>query len=93
MNFRVIPYSVLNQPLRRKYVGIELNQDYVKLAVTRIRNTESLLFTYDRKVAEFQTSIQAAIARGGNLTDEEVEASLEAELDVWEREKGIRAAE
>lgn len=52
-----------------------------------------LLSTYDRKVAEFQTSIQAAIARGGNLTDEEVEASLEAELDVWEREKGIRAAE
>ncbi|MBI4768656.1 MAG: site-specific DNA-methyltransferase [Deltaproteobacteria bacterium] len=35
----------------RKYVGIELNRDYVKLATERTRNTERLLFTYDRKIA------------------------------------------
>ena len=33
----------------RKYVGIELNLEYVQLAVERNRNTERLLFSYDRK--------------------------------------------
>ncbi|NMC21528.1 MAG: site-specific DNA-methyltransferase [Thermogutta sp.] len=32
----------------RKYVGIELNPDYVKLALRRIRNTPRLLFTYEQ---------------------------------------------
>ena len=33
----------------RKYVGIELNPEYVKLAVDRIRNTDRLLFTFDQE--------------------------------------------
>lgn len=37
---------------RRNYVGIELNPDYVNLAVERIHKTEKLLFTYDMEVAE-----------------------------------------
>jgi len=36
----------------RKYVGIELHPGYVDMAVTRIRNTERLLFLYDREIAE-----------------------------------------
>jgi len=35
---------------RRRYVGIELNPDYVQLAVKRIQGTQRLLFTYDREV-------------------------------------------
>ncbi len=54
-----------------------------------------LLALHDRKVAELRASIQAAIARGGNFTDEEVEAAIEADLDEWERNNGhqTRAAE
>ncbi len=37
---------------RRRYVGIELNLKYVHLAVERIRNTERLLFSYDRDIAQ-----------------------------------------
>jgi site-specific DNA-methyltransferase (cytosine-N4-specific) len=44
--------GVVCEQQHRKYVGIELNRDYVKLATERIRNTERLLFTYDRKVAQ-----------------------------------------
>jgi len=32
---------------KRKYVGIELNPEYVKLALGRIRNTERMLFPSD----------------------------------------------
>ena len=54
-----------------------------------------LLAVHDRKVAELRASIQAAIERGGSFTDEEVEAAIEAELDVWEQdsERKTRAAE
>ncbi len=34
---------------RRKYVGIELNPEYVQLAVKRIQSTQLLLFTHDRE--------------------------------------------
>jgi site-specific DNA-methyltransferase (cytosine-N4-specific) len=34
---------------RRNYVGIEINPDYVEIATKRIRNTQRLLFTYDRE--------------------------------------------
>jgi len=44
--------GVVCEQQHRKYVGIELNRDYVKLAVERIRNTDRLLFTFDRKVAQ-----------------------------------------
>jgi site-specific DNA-methyltransferase (cytosine-N4-specific) len=36
----------------RKYVGIELNPDYVEIAVERIRKTERLLFTYDQEITK-----------------------------------------
>jgi site-specific DNA-methyltransferase (adenine-specific) len=35
----------------RKYVGIELNADYIELALERIRNTERLLFPIDWRPA------------------------------------------
>ena len=41
--------GVVCEQQQRNYVGIELNQEYVLLAVERIRNTERLLFTYDKK--------------------------------------------
>lgn len=44
--------GVVCEQQHRKYVGIELNHDYVKLAIDRIKNTDRLLFTYDRKVAQ-----------------------------------------
>jgi site-specific DNA-methyltransferase (cytosine-N4-specific) len=44
--------GVVCEQQHRKYVGVELNRDYVKLATERIRNTERLLFPYDRKVAQ-----------------------------------------
>lgn len=37
---------------KRRYVGIELNQDYVRLALERIRNTERTLFTLDQGIAK-----------------------------------------
>jgi len=43
--------GVICEQQHRKYVGIELNPDYVKLAVERVRNTERLLFTHDWRVA------------------------------------------
>jgi site-specific DNA-methyltransferase (adenine-specific) len=36
----------------RNYAGIELNPDYVQLAIKRIRSTERLLFTYDEGLAK-----------------------------------------
>ncbi len=39
--------GVVCEQQHRKYVGIELNLGYVKMAVERIRKTEQLLFTHD----------------------------------------------
>ncbi|MDA2931079.1 site-specific DNA-methyltransferase [Acidobacteria bacterium AH-259-O06] len=36
--------GVVSEQLHRNYVGVELNHDYVLLALQRIRNTERLLF-------------------------------------------------
>jgi site-specific DNA-methyltransferase (adenine-specific) len=44
--------GVVCEQQRRKYVGIELNPKYVQLAVERIRNTEQLLFSSDRDIAQ-----------------------------------------
>lgn len=41
--------GIVGEQQHRKYVGIELNREYVTLAVNRIRNTERLLFTYDKE--------------------------------------------
>ena len=43
--------GVVCEQQHRKYVGIELNREYVDLAVNRIRNTERLLFTYDKEMS------------------------------------------
>jgi site-specific DNA-methyltransferase (cytosine-N4-specific) len=42
--------GVVCEQQHRKYVGIELNPEYVTLALNRIRNTERLLFTYDKEM-------------------------------------------
>jgi site-specific DNA-methyltransferase (cytosine-N4-specific) len=44
--------GVVCEEQHRNYVGIELNPEYVKLAVDRIRRTQRLLFTYDMEVAK-----------------------------------------
>ena len=44
--------GVVCEQQRRKYVGIELNPKYVHLALERIQNTERLLFSYDRNIAQ-----------------------------------------
>lgn len=43
--------GVVCEQQQRKYVGIELNPEYIVLATERIRQTEQLLFTYDGEVA------------------------------------------
>lgn len=43
--------GVVCEQQRRNYVGIELNPDYVRMAVERIRKTERLLFTSDSETA------------------------------------------
>ena len=42
--------GVVCEQQHRKYVGIELNQEYIAIAVNRIKNTERLLFTYDKQM-------------------------------------------
>jgi site-specific DNA-methyltransferase (adenine-specific) len=42
--------GVVCEQQHRRYVGIELNQEYVTIAMNRIRNTERLLFTYDKEM-------------------------------------------
>ncbi len=42
--------GVVCEQQHRKYIGIELNLEYVTLAVNRIRNTDQLLFTYDKEM-------------------------------------------
>lgn len=44
--------GVVCEQQHRKYVGIELNPEYVNIAVERIRNTEQLLFTYDGETTQ-----------------------------------------
>jgi site-specific DNA-methyltransferase (cytosine-N4-specific) len=40
------------EQLQRKYVGIELNQEYINLAIERIRRTERFLFPFVRRHAK-----------------------------------------
>ncbi|MCX5976091.1 MAG: site-specific DNA-methyltransferase [Coprothermobacterota bacterium] len=42
--------GVVCEQQHRSYIGIELNPEYVELAVHRIHRTERLLFTYDMEV-------------------------------------------
>jgi len=44
--------GVVCEEQHRNYVGIELNPEYVRLALNRIRGTQRLLFTYDMEVAK-----------------------------------------
>jgi hypothetical protein len=43
------------------------------------------LLAYLEKLRSLRTTIEDSIVRGGSYTDEEVEASVEARLDAWER--------
>jgi site-specific DNA-methyltransferase (adenine-specific) len=44
--------GVVCEQQQRNYIGIELNPEYVDLAVARIRRTERLLFTSDMRIAK-----------------------------------------
>lgn len=50
----------------------------------------ALLAERRMRYEELRQSIQAAIAEGGRFTSEEVAASVEEELDKWERERAMR---
>jgi hypothetical protein len=41
----------------------------------------------EAKLAALRETINRSIARGGSYTNEEVEASIAARLDAWERER------
>jgi hypothetical protein len=41
----------------------------------------------EAKLAALRETINRSIERGGSYTDEEVEASISARLDAWERER------
>jgi hypothetical protein len=41
----------------------------------------------EAKLAALRATIDRSIERGGSYTDEEVEASISARLDAWERER------
>jgi hypothetical protein len=41
----------------------------------------------EAKLAALRATINRSIERGGSYTDEEVEASISARLDAWERER------
>lgn len=43
--------GVVCEQQHRKYVGIELNREYVNIAINRIRNTERFLFTSDKELS------------------------------------------
>jgi hypothetical protein len=41
----------------------------------------------EAKIADLRETINRSIERGGSYTDEEVEASIAARLDAWERNR------
>jgi hypothetical protein len=41
----------------------------------------------EAKLADLRETINRSIERGGSYTDKEVEASISARLDAWERER------
>jgi hypothetical protein len=53
----------------------------------KIRILRSLSPEDQAKLAALRADINSAIERGGSYTDEEVEASIEATLDEWERKR------
>jgi hypothetical protein len=53
----------------------------------KIRILRSLSPDDQAKLAALREDINSAIERGGSYTDEEVEASIEATLDDWERKR------
>jgi len=53
----------------------------------KIRLLRSLTPEEQAKLAALREDINSAIERGGSYTDEEVEASIEATLDDWERKR------
>jgi hypothetical protein len=48
------------------------------------------LLAHVEKLRSLRASINGSIERGGSYTDEEVEASITARLDAWERERTDR---
>jgi phytoene dehydrogenase-like protein len=53
----------------------------------KIRVLRSLSPEDQAKLAALRADIDRAYEQGGSFTDEEVEASIEAELDAWEQNR------
>jgi hypothetical protein len=66
-------------------------QDDAVMALSDIEEKIRILRTLSpedqAKLAALREDINRAIERGGSYTDEEVEASIEATLDDWERKQ------
>lgn len=57
------------------------------MALSDIEEKIGILRDDQAKLAALREDINSAIERGGSYTDEEVEASIEATLDDWERKR------
>jgi hypothetical protein len=53
----------------------------------KVRILRSLTPEDEAKLAALRETINQSIERGGSYTDEEVEASIAARLDAWERKR------
>jgi hypothetical protein len=58
-----------------------------EIEVAYVRGRRPLTAEEERKLADLRETINRSIERGGSYTDEEVEASIAARLDAWERER------
>lgn len=66
-------------------------QDWAAMALAeveeKVRILQSLTPEERAKLDALRETVNRSIEEGGSYTDEEVEASIEAGLDAWERER------
>lgn len=57
------------------------------IAATLVENASLTPREQEAKVASLRETLRKSIERGGSHTDEDVEASVSAALDTWERNR------
>jgi hypothetical protein len=83
----------LESLLQRATAWPEEAQDEAVRALTAIEEKHLAQTNEPEREAKLQAlreTIERSIARGGSYTDEEIEASIAARLDAWERERNGR---
>jgi hypothetical protein len=58
-----------------------------EIEVAYVHTRRPLTPEEEAKLADLRQTINRSIERGGSYTDEEVEASIAARLDAWERNR------